>query len=158
MTQDLASFSLFDLINCKYHRHDSYFVMEATPATGILYITDNSPYFISGHIRLRGKDEGRYPYKYLEMIDSLFGPDDNTIEVCSRSVSKDSCFTVDINPDTNPVLVDDAQYLTKVANNSFSSWRADPPYNQVTAMEMYGTELPITGELLKSAARVCKPT
>ena len=60
--------------------------------TGILYVTDNSPYFLSGHVRLRGKDEGRYPYKYLDMIDSLFGPEPNTIEVCSRSVSKDRLF------------------------------------------------------------------
>ena len=54
-------------------------------------------------------------------------------------------------------MVDDAQYLTKVSDSRFNRWRADPPYNQATAMAMYGTELPITGELLKSGARVCRP-
>ena len=34
-----------------------YFIMPADPATGILYITENSPGFISGHLRMRGKKE-----------------------------------------------------------------------------------------------------
>jgi hypothetical protein len=65
---------------------NKYCIIPAHPATGILYITANSPDFISGHVRLRGKDEGRYPYNYLEMIDNIFGKEDNTIEVCSHSV------------------------------------------------------------------------
>ena len=35
---------------------------------------------------MRGKNEGRYPFHYLEMIDNIFGYEPNTIEVCSRSV------------------------------------------------------------------------
>src|SRR5437868_15390558 len=98
--------------------------MTADPATGILYITENSPGFISGHLRMRGKKGGKYPYKYLEMIDNVFGKEENTIEVCSGSVkgrggatmsggsaSLSSCFTVDINPDTNPDLIADGQKL-----------------------------------------------
>ena len=60
--------------------------MSADPATGILYITENSPGFISGHLRMRGKKGGKYPYKYSEMIDNVFGKEENTIEVCSGSV------------------------------------------------------------------------
>jgi hypothetical protein len=159
LTTELASeedsFRIEKLLKCKYQQLGSYIQLTAGPATGVLYITENSPQFISGHVRLRGRDEGRYPYKYLEMIDYLFGPEDNTIEVCSRSVR--GCFTVDINPDTNPDSVDDAQQLSFIADNSFNRWRADPPYNEDTALSMYNTSLPNTAKLLAAGARVCKP-
>ena len=45
----------------------------------------------------------QHPYHYLEMIDAIFGKDDNTIEVCSGNV-KGNCYKVDINPSTNPNL------------------------------------------------------
>ncbi len=59
---------------------------------------------------MRGKNRGRFPYNYLEMIDTIFGKDDNTMEVCSGNV-KGNCFKVDINPSTNPDLVEDGQRL-----------------------------------------------
>ncbi|HEU4824578.1 MAG TPA: hypothetical protein VFS97_14235 [Nitrososphaeraceae archaeon] len=98
------------------------------------------------------------------MIDNIFGKEDNTIEVCSHSVKgiKESssclsaCFTVDINPETKPDLVEDAQTLGNIPDNKFNRWRCDPPYNRYTAQRMYGTDLPVTGELLKTGARVCK--
>src|SRR5687768_17441075 len=100
------------LLKCNYLESEKYVVVEANPATGILYITKNSPQFISGHLRLRGKDEGRYPYHYLEMIDTIWGPEPNTIEVCSRTVR--GCYTVDINPETNPELVGNGERLAGV--------------------------------------------
>jgi hypothetical protein len=36
-------------------------------------MTTNSPHFISGQVRFRGNDNDRYPFNYLEMIDSIFG-------------------------------------------------------------------------------------
>jgi hypothetical protein len=51
----------------------NYSVIPATPATGILYITENSPEFMSGHLRMRGKNGSRYPYNYLEMLDNILG-------------------------------------------------------------------------------------
>jgi hypothetical protein len=51
--------------------------------------------------------------------------------------------------------VEDAQTLDGISDNKFDMWRCDPPYNQNTAQKMYGTNLPITGELLKAGARVC---
>ena len=66
----------------------------------------------------KGKNGGSYPYHYREMIDDIFGKDENTIEVCSGSVkgrnaspSPNAPFTVDINPDLNPDYVADAQVL-----------------------------------------------
>jgi hypothetical protein len=104
---------------------------------------------------MRGKDAGQYPYRYLEMIDNLFGKDDNTIEVCSGNV-KGNCFKVDINPNVNPDLVGDGQYLYGISNERFTRCRLDPPYNPRTAKSMYGTDLPNPSKLLKAGARVCK--
>ena len=145
--------NILDLIKCETFKAYEYVVMEATPATGILYVTENSPHFISGHIRMRGRDGGRYPFNYLEMIDNIFGKEPNTIEVCSDDVT--GCFTVDIAP-TNPTVMDDAQYLNKIESDRFNRWRCDPPYNEATAKKMYGTDLPSTAKLLKAGARVCK--
>jgi hypothetical protein len=139
----------------------SKLVYDAIPATGIFYLTLKNPFFVSGEIRMRGKDEGRYPFNFLEMIDKVFGHEAETIEVCSRSVAGvnrgGDCFTVDINPDCNPDLVADGQMLPAIPDNKFARWRCDPPYNAKTAKDMYGTELPNTAKLLQEGARICKP-
>ena len=164
---------------------ENYIITHAYPATGILHITDNSPFFITGKASMRGRDGGRYPYKYEEMINHLFGPVKNGIEVCCGSIKgrtwassaalsslkvKDSLlsllnlsssslspFTVDINPDKNPDYVADAQMLDGIPNGVFNRWMGDPPYNLDTARNMYGTELPSPIRLLEAGARVCKP-
>jgi hypothetical protein len=109
---------------------------------------------------MRGRNEGKYPFNYIEMIDRIFGYERNTIEVCSRSVPGKNrggrCFTVDINPHCKPDLVTDGETLEGISENEFDRWRCDPPYNKQTAMEMYGTELPNTAKLLQAGARVCK--
>jgi hypothetical protein len=148
------SFDITKLLRCRYYQLDNYIQMTASPATGLLYITENSPHFIHGHICLLARKNGQYPYKYLQMIDRIFGHEDSTIEVCSRSVKGikqgGACLTVDINPDTNPDIVDDAQKLDGIADGSFRRWRADPPYNEATAKDMYNTKLPNTGKLLEA--------
>ena len=65
-------------------------------------------------------------------------------------------FAVDINPKTNPDLVDDGQILSSIPNNKFDRCRCDPPYNAQTARGMYATELPSPIKLLNAATRVCK--
>jgi hypothetical protein len=158
---------ILNLIRCKYDSisgdgNKTYFAIPATPATGILYITQNNPEFISGHIRVRGRDNGSYPYKYLEMIDMIFGKEDKTIEVCSGLIRKYNAngnseyFTVDINPKNNPDLVEDGQTLSSLPSNNFNRWRCDPPYNAKTAKSMYGIDLPAPIKLLQAGARVSK--
>jgi hypothetical protein len=139
--------------------NQEYSIILASPAKGVLYVTQDCPYYISGQIRVRGRENGSYPFNYLEMIDAVFGNEDNTIEVCSgmtRRYRYASCYTVDINPERNPDLVDDGQMLSSVPNNRFNRWRGDPPYNDKTAKEMYGTNLPSPIKLLQAGARVCK--
>jgi hypothetical protein len=158
-------FNALNLVQCKYTQErdgdQKYIIILATPAKGVLFITQNSPQSISGQIRVRGRNNGSYPFNYLEMIDSIFGKEENTIEVCSgkiRTYGYNPRFTVDINPEINPDLVDDGQMLSAIASNTFDRWRCDPPYNAKTAKEMYGTGLPSPIKLLKAGARVCKPS
>ena len=82
---------------------DSYSVFTAAPATGILYLIKN---FISGHVRLRGKSGGRYPYNYLETINEIFGKEGQTLEVCSGDVSKwKAALTLDIKKGPNVDMI-----------------------------------------------------
>jgi len=117
--------------------------------------------FIGGNLRMRGEGDGAYPTNFLKFIDETFGPEENTIEVCSRTVKGlnqgGSCFTVDINPEFKPDLVADGQDLAEIPANKFSRYRCDPPYNAKTAKEMYNTELPSEYKLLLEGARVVKP-
>jgi hypothetical protein len=160
----IRNFSLLNLIRCKYREEgdgdQKYFIMLASPAKGVLFITQNSPQFISGQIRVRGRSNGSYPYNYLEMIDTIFGKEENTIEVCSGNIrnyaNSNRCFAVDINPLTKPDLVADGQTLYGISNNRFNRWRCDPPYNVKTAKKMYRTDLPRPIKLLQAGARVCK--
>jgi len=159
-----SQLDVLTMIRCKYgiissSEYQTYFTIPANPATGTLFVTDNNRQFISGQIRVRGRGNGSYPYNYLEMIDAIFGKEDNTIEVCSGMVRKTGCrdcFTVDINPQTNPELIDDGQILSPIPDNKYNRWRCDPPYNNHTAEKMYGTDLPAPIKLLKAGARVCK--
>lgn len=186
MISDQSHLNILDLVKCPHHiRYDErYVITHAYPATGILFITSSSQFFITGKLSMKGKDGGRYPYKYEEMINHLFGTERNRIEVCSGTIKgrtwtsssvlsslniKDSLssvlnlssssslpFTVDINPHLNPDYVADAQILDGVPNGVFNRWMADPPYNLSTARKMYGTELPSPIRLLEAGARVCK--
>lgn len=133
-----------------------YWIYDAYPATGIIYIINN---FISGHVRLRGKGNGAYPYRYLEMIDAVFGKAIHTIEVCSGHVESDNnTTTVDIfYADGGPDILADAQELRNVASDKFDRWRCDPPYNEDTAKKMYGCDMPNLYKLLEAGARVVKP-
>lgn len=141
------------------HEQDflEYWAYSARPAKGLLYITHGNHEFISGHCRMRARPNGAYPYHYIEMIDNLFGPDEETIEVCSGQFSDDHVYTVDINPDNHPSYVGDAQDLAQLPPGAFTRWRADPPYNAATALSMYNCALPNFNSLLREGMRVVKP-
>ena len=68
---------------------------------------------------MRGEGGGRYPANYLKFIDNVFGPEPNTIEVCSNKIhglnNGSNCFTVDINPEHKPDSVVDGQTLEGIS-------------------------------------------
>lgn len=134
-----------------------YDIYPLESVTGVLYITSRSPKFISGHVRMRGTENGAYPQNYKNMIMEIFGDSDNAIEVCSGSVKKElNLYTVDINPETPCGLVGDAQKLN-CRDDEFDRWYCDPPYNEKNAANMYNTKMPDISLLLKEGARVVKP-
>ena len=134
--------------------YNDYQIIDPKPVTGILYLKKN---FLSGHIRVRGRPNGQYPYHYKEMIDNIFGVANNAIEVCSNSIQANrSLTTVDINPGTNPQYVVDGQDMPMFQDETFDRWYCDPPYNEVNALKMYDTRMPSRQKLLKEGARVIK--
>lgn len=145
-----------DKITRKYR---GVFLFESV--TGVAYITHNSPQFVSGHLRLRGKDNGKYPYRYKDALEELFGSchqSGEEIEVCSGEVVANSkLITVDINPERNPTYVLDGQSLPVEWKNRFDRWNCDPPYSEHVAKEMYGTDMPSVTKLLAEGARVTRP-
>ena len=90
MTDELGLLSAIDnrldlTINVKslimpHEPSKKYTTITLEPAIGVLYVTEASPGFVTGHMRMRGRNEGRYPFKYLETIDHTFGYEPNTIE------------------------------------------------------------------------------
>lgn len=128
-------------------------------ATGSLFITTNSPQFISGHCRMLGRKNGQYPFRYMSALEEMFGVSPGEqIEVCSGLItSRPNLVTVDINPARGPSYVGDAQCLPEEWENRFYRWYADPPYNAKTAEQMYETALPSWSKLLAEGARVTKP-
>ena len=89
---DKANFNVLNLIRCKYSEErdgvQKCFIMFASPAKGVLYVNHDCLYYISGQIRVRGGDNGSYPFNYVEMIDAVFGKVDKSIEVCSGMIRK----------------------------------------------------------------------
>ena len=142
--------NILDLLKCTHHitYDEKYNLTHAHPATGILFITNTSPFFVTGKLTMRGRDGGRYPHKYEEMINHLFGTEKNRIEVCGGTIKgrtltssaalsslkeQDSLssilnlpssssfpFTVDINPSLNPDYVADALTLDGIPNGIFN--------------------------------------
>jgi hypothetical protein len=152
-------FNVMNLVKCSYDtlprdNPDTYIILPK-PLKGTLFVSFDNLGYMSGQVRVRGNAGGKYPFHYLEMIEYVFGREENTIEVCSGSVNE-KCFTVDLNPETNPQIVDDGQTLYKIPNDMFNRWRCDPPYNENTARKMYGTDLPKPIRLLEAGARVCR--
>jgi hypothetical protein len=127
--------------------------------TGSLYVTTNSPQFISGHCRMLARKNGQFPFRYASLLEEVFGiSQGETVEVCSGCVtSRTDLITVDINPARHPTHIADGQYLPEEWENRFYRWYADPPYNAKTAEQMYGTTFPSWRKLLAEGARITKP-
>lgn len=92
--------------------------------------------------RVKSEYYGGYPAGYLRRIKALFPDKKNVLHLFSGKVDLDAFpgKTVDINPDTLPDYVDDAQRLTNVPLEEFDLVLADPPYS-VEDCEHYKTTM-----------------
>lgn len=160
MPIDLSDIDILGLFKCKLRDWDArsngsgpehFHVVEDWPE---IYIRNN---YIRGLLSTKGNDEGRYPDPYLDFVDRVFGREPDTMEICSRYVQADGWrtgITVDINPKFKPTYCTDAQTLAGLpAKLKVRRIRGDPPYNEKTAREMYGTDLPNNYQLIRASTR-----
>lgn len=92
--------------------------------------------------RVKSTYYGGYPAGYLRRVRALFPDKQKILHLFSGRVDKTVMpgFTVDINPENLPDIVDDAQTLEKVPLESFDMVMADPPYS-VEDCERYKTTM-----------------
>lgn len=81
--------------------------------------------------RVQSDYYGGYPAGYLRRIKALFPDKDRILHLFSGKVDNSVLpgQRVDINPDTDPDYVDDAQTLLRVPLEMFQLVLADPPYS-----------------------------
>lgn len=102
---------------------------------------------------------GEYPPTFLKRVYSLF---DNirTLDVLhlfSGSLSeKDIGDKFDINPDTNPTYVGDANNLSNIVERKYDVIFADPPYSEEDALH-YGVSLISRNKVVKECYKILKP-
>lgn len=112
--------------------------------------------------RVKSKYYGGYPAGYLKRIKSLFPDKRNVLHLFAGKVDTVSFpgATVDINSETNPDYVDDAQTLEKVPLEEFDLVLADPPYSiedcdhYQTTMVKRNKVMRVLGKRLKKGSHV----
>jgi len=101
-------------------------------------------------------DGGGYPKRFLKRAFEIMGISDpeEVLHVCSGSMRSGIC--VDIRITQCPTVVADGLNLP-FKDESFNFIMIDPPYTPEYAANLYGTQYPKPGKLLKEAARVLRP-
>jgi hypothetical protein len=107
--------------------------------------------------RVKSKYYGGYPAGYLRRIKALFPDKKNVLHLFSGMVDVETYpgKRVDINPDTNPDYVDDAQSLENVPVEEFDLILADPPYS-VEDCEHYQTTMIKRNKVMKALGAKAK--
>jgi len=105
----------------------------------------------------QGKCKGSFPKGFLNWIKEQGWWGENRVYLCSGMVEDDLAIRIDIRPEVNPTLCQDARHTT-LENNSADWVMIDPPYTKDLARELYGTEAYFGGinAFTKEAWRICK--
>lgn len=92
--------------------------------------------------RVKSGYYGGYPTGYLKRVGALFPDKKNILHVFSGKVDQSILAgdTVDLNPETGPTYLDDAQTMTAVPLEKYDLVLADPPYS-VEDAERYRTTM-----------------
>lgn len=103
--------------------------------------------------RVKSEYYGGYPAGYLKRIKALFPDKERVLHLFSGRVDTAAFpgITVDINPDLNPDIVDDAHVLGKVPLENFDLVMADPAYS-VEDCEHYGTPMVNRNQVIRALA------
>ncbi len=106
----------------------------------------------------QGLCKGSFPKGFLDWIRKQGWYGDKRCYLCAGKVKDDSAIKVDIRPEVNPTLCEDATD-TSLKSNSFDWVMIDPPYTRILAKNYYDTEKHYHGinAFTKEAERICKP-
>jgi len=108
--------------------------------------------------RVKSGYYGGYPAGYLKRIKWLFPDKEHVLHLFSGKVDVETFpgKRVDINPETEPDYVDDAQTLETVPIEEFDLILADPPYS-VEDCDHYQTTMVKRNKVMKALGERAKP-
>lgn len=105
----------------------------------------------------QGQIKGAFPKGFLDWIRKQGWYGDKRVYLCAGKVKDDDSVKVDIRPEVEPTLCEDATD-TSLKSNSFDWVMIDPPYTIILAKDYYDTEKHYHGinAFTKEAERICK--
>ena len=108
-------------------------------------------------VNAQGQIKGAFPKGFLDWIRKQGWYGDKRVYLCAGKVKDDDSVKVDIRPEVNPTLCEDATN-TSLKSNSFDWVMIDPPYTRILAKDYYDTEKQYHGinAYTKEAERICK--
>ena len=114
-------------------------------------------WIMGNNYRVKSKYYGGYPAGYLKRVKALFPDKTNVLHLFSGKVDTEIMpgTTVDLNPNMNPDILDDAQSLENVPVKEFDLILADPPYS-IEDSEQYGPTMVKRNKVMKALGKKAK--
>ena len=114
-------------------------------------------WIMGNNYRVKSKYYGGYPAGYLKRVKALFPDKTNVLHLFSGKVDTEIMpgTTVDLNPNMNPDILDDAQSLENVPVKEFDLILADPPYS-IEDSEHYGPTMVKRNKVMKALGKKAK--
>jgi hypothetical protein len=106
----------------------------------------------------QAKCKGGFPKGFVKWLKEMGWWGKKRVYLCSGAINDESAITVDIRPEVNPTLVEDAR-KTSIKSDSCDLVIIDPPYTKELSKELYGTEKYYGGinAFANEASRICQP-
>ena len=114
-------------------------------------------WIMGNNYRVKSKYYGGYPAGYLKRVKALFPDKTNVLHLFSGKVDTEIMpgTTVDLNPNMNPDILDDAQSLENVPVKEVDLILADPPYS-IEDSEHYGPTMVKRNKVMKALGKKAK--
>jgi len=100
---------------------------------------------------------GGFPIGFIKYLQENKWWGNKRVYLCAGMVKDDEAIRVDVKPEVNPTLLEDAS-KTSLKDNSADCVIIDPPYSKELARSMYGTEKVwySINKFVKEAVRICE--
>lgn len=115
-------------------------------------------WIMGNNYQVKSKYYGGYPAGYLRRVKAMFPEKQNVLHLFSGRVDTSVIpgKTVDINPETNPDYVANAERMFNVPLQNFDLVLADPPYSSEDC-EHYGTAMVNRNKVIEHMAGALEP-